>query len=155
MFSGGSLRVAVIAGLGENIFRNFHIVEWDGTGSGYLHLLVSLARKQHDVARSGLADRDSDGRPAVRFLHVFDTGTLQSDDSVIHDGERVFAARIIGSQDHEIAAPSGSFAHEGTLGAVAIATASEDGDHSRFLAGALDELAGQSGEIAQGIVGVA
>ena len=68
--------------------------------------------------------------------------------------QRIFAARIVGGQHDEIAAASGRLAHQRTLGAVAIAAATEHCDDSGGRSAARDELAGQGGEIAQRIVGM-
>ena len=52
----------------------------------------------------------------------------------------------------EIAAAPGGFAHQRTLGTIAIAAAAEDGDH--LAAAARNEFAGERGEVAQRVVGV-
>ena len=62
----------------------------------------------------------------VYFAPVFCRPTTAS----LMMAQRIFAARIIGGQHHEIAASSRSLAHQRTLGAIAIAAAAENRDHS-------------------------
>src|SRR4029077_7280856 len=75
-------------------------------------------------------------------------------DSVIHDCKRIFAARIVRGQDYEIATPSGSFAHQRTLGPVAVAATAEHSDDSTLLSCLLNEFSRQCSQISQRVVGM-
>src|SRR5208337_5039709 len=79
---------------------------------------------------------------------------LQARQSVVHDGDGVLAARIVTRQDYEIAATSGGFAHQRTLGAVAIATATEYGDDASRPAPLVEEVVGHGRQVADGIIRV-
>ena len=48
---------------------------------------------------------------------------------LVDDGGGVLDARVVGRDDHDVAQPAGHCAHERALGAIAIASASEHGDH--------------------------
>ena len=86
----------------------------------------------------------------VYFTPVFCSPTSAS----LMMAQRIFAARIVGGEHDEIAAPPGGLAHQRTLGAVAVAAATEHSDDSPRTSVARDELARQSSEIAQRVVGV-
>src|SRR5581483_3692258 len=68
------------------------------------------------------------------------------------DGQRIFAAWIVGGQYHEIAAPARGIAHQWALGPIAITTASEHCNHAPFLSGLCNKLAGQRSQIPQGVI---
>ena len=57
------------------------------------------------------------------------------------DGERIFGARIVAGGDDEVATLARGLAHLGALGAVAVASATEDGDDA--LAGLLRSSGGR------------
>ena len=59
------------------------------------------------------------------FDAVLHPSLLQPHQRVVDDRERILAARIVGGEHHEIAAPPRRFAHQRTLGAIAIAAAAE------------------------------
>jgi hypothetical protein len=62
---------------------------------------------------------------------VLRAGSLQADESVVNNRQRIFAPGIVRSKHHKIAAAPGGFAHQRTLGAIAISAAAEQGEHSR------------------------
>ena len=84
----------------------------------------------------------------------FAPARCKPDHGIIDDGQRIFTARIVGSQHHEIAAPARGFAHQRTLGAIAVAAASENRNYSALASGLLHKFARQRGQVAQRIVGV-
>src|SRR5205085_231807 len=112
------------------------------------------ARNQDNVSGACLPNRERDRFLAVGFHLVFRTGALESDHCIIDDGEAIFTAGIVRSDYYEIAAASGSFAHQRTLGPITIAPATKNRDHFAFQAGLLHKLASQGSQIAQRIVGV-
>ncbi len=65
----------------------------------------------------------------------------------------IFGAGIVAGGDDEIAAFARGLAHLGALGAVAVAAAAEERDDARA-ATCGGHLAGEGGQIAQGVVGV-
>src|ERR1035441_7459815 len=68
---------------------------------------------------------------------------------VVHDGQRIFGARVVAGEDDEVAGFGGCLAHEGTLGAVAVAAAAEEGDDALWV-----EPASHGNDVAQRVVGV-
>ena len=154
MTSRGNLLHIRIRRARKRLARHRDIVERMRTFARDLHLLVAFAREQHDVAGARFRDRQRNRFAAVDFHAVFHAGPLQAHQRVIDDGPRIFAARIVGSEHDEIAASPRRLAHQRTLGAIAIAAATEHRQHSRRPAAARDELAGQRREIAQRVVGV-
>ena len=111
----------------KRLARDFHVVKGMRSFARDLHLLVSLAGEQHDVSGARFADGQRNRFAAVDFDGVFHAGLLQTHQRVVDDGARIFAARIVGSEHDEIAASSRGLAHQRTLGAIAIAAATEHG----------------------------
>jgi len=72
--------------------------------------------------------------------------------SIREDGERLFRARVVAGGDHKVAALAGRLTHLGALGAVAVSSAAEDGDHARSRI--RRHLAGERGQVTQRVVGV-
>ena len=68
---------------------------------------------------------------------------------VVHDGQRIFGARIVAGQHHEVAGLGGRLSHQRTLGAVAIAAAAEKRDDALGV-----EAARHRDDVAQRVVGV-
>src|SRR5258708_37907494 len=85
---------------------------------------------------------------------VVDVSLLHGDDGVVDDREWSFTAGIGRSQHDEIAAAASGFAHQGALGTITIAAAAEDRNHFCGVGAAGNEFAGQSGEVAECVVGV-
>src|SRR5205823_10172813 len=73
---------------------------------------------------------------------------------IMDDLERILAAGIIGSKHHKVAALPCRFPHQRTLGAVTVTAAAKHGNHASVSACAGGELAGNRGQVAQGIVSV-
>ena len=65
-------------------------------------------------------------------MEYFAPRLLQSNDSIVHDGQRIFGTRVVGSKNDEVAALSRSLAHQRTLGAIAIAAAAKQRDDLAF-----------------------
>ena len=57
--------------LRKAVLRHFDVIEGNRSGAGHLHLLVTLAGDEHDVAGLGFVDRQRDGFAPVRFQGVF------------------------------------------------------------------------------------
>ena len=138
----------------QSLARHCDIVKGMRSLARDLHLLVPLARKQHDISGTRLCDRQRDGFAAVGFDAVLHAGPLQAHQRIIDDRSRILAARIVGGEHHKIAAAPGGLAHQRALGAIAIAAATEHRHDSRRSSAARDELARQRCEISQSIVGV-
>src|SRR5439155_2610227 len=151
--SGGS-SFTIVPCLAENLLCDLHIIKGDRTIPHHLHFFVALASDHHYVPRTGFMNRESYGRFAIRLRLIFRSRALQSDHGIVDNCERIFAARVIGGQHHEITAPAGGLAHYWALGAIAIAAAAKHSDHPTFLASTLDKLATESREIAECIIGM-
>src|SRR5438132_11943655 len=93
---------------------------------------VALAGKQDGIAGTSATDSLRDA-----LAPVFDAGVvfpflpadfIGTGGDLAQDGHRVFFARIFVGEDRVVAQPSGDLAHPGTLFAIAVAGAPEDGD---------------------------
>src|SRR6516225_10637368 len=113
---------------------------------------MSFAGDENDVTGTSFRDCERNGFVAIRFDFVFCARALQADHRVVDDGERIFAARIVGGQYGEIAAASGSFTHERALGPIAVSTAAEERKYSASTR--LHEFAREGGQVAERVVGV-
>src|SRR5512146_2810560 len=105
------------------------IVEEKNAFASGLSLLVSFTGNQHDVPGLCLSEGLRDCLSPVRLEDIGRTRPLQTQQSIIHDRQRIFTPWIIRGEYHKITAIAGSLAHQRTLGPVAIAAASEDRDH--------------------------
>src|SRR5271166_3480798 len=143
-----------VSGVMQGFAGDFNIVEGKHTFARHLMLLVALAGDKDDVTGLGLVDGQLDCFQAVRLQRVACPGALQSRQGVVHDGDGIFAARIVTGQDHEVASLSRRLAHQGPLGAVTITAASEDGNHAPRSATLAQKVMRHCGEIADGIVSV-
>ena len=94
------------------------------------------------------------GFSAIGLQHILGAAALQAGQGVVHDVERVFTARIVAGQDHEVAARSGRLAHQRPLAAVAVAAASENRDDPACASPLRQKVARQRGQVAQRVVGV-
>src|ERR1700757_1090939 len=103
----------------ELLLGDFHVIERAGALARDLNFFVSFTGNQNDVAGTCTVDGKPDGDATVRLCQVWSVRTLQADESVIHDSERILAAGIVGSKDDKVASLPGSFAHQGALSAVA------------------------------------
>src|SRR4029079_14773756 len=91
-----------------------------------LIVFVALAGDQNQVAAQSLGDGLLNRLRTICNLAVRLTGLANSLFRVAQDLLRIFRARIIGSQYHDVAQASRSLAHRRALGAVAIAAATKD-----------------------------
>src|SRR5205823_13581172 len=128
------------------------IIERSRSRARNLDFLMPLSCDQDDVALSRL----SNGQPycgcAIRLSLVGRARALQSDNGIVDDGKRVFAARVVGREHNKVATPSRCFAHQRTLGSVAIAAAPKDRDHAAAVW--FGKFASEYCEISQGVVSV-
>ena len=146
--------VAFVAQRSQRFTRYFHIIKGNDLPFGYLRFLMAFPGEQYDVAGRGVLNDERDGLAAIGLHCIFHTRFLQSNDGIVDDGERIFGARVIGGEHDEIASLAGGLAHQGTLSAIAIATAAEQGNDFSFQAGLRNKVAGQRGEVAERVVGV-
>ena len=92
------------------------------------------------------------GRVVHRNIYA---GFLQSNHSIVHDRQRIFRTRIVGSEHDEVAALPRRLAHQRTLGAIAIAAAAEKCDDLAFQVQLLShKIARQHGKVAKRVVSV-
>ena len=138
----------------EGFAGNLQIVEGDDTLARLLVLLVPLAGDQDDVTGLGLVNSQLDGLVAVRLKRVANASALKPQQSVVHDGDGIFATRIIAGEDDEVAAIAGRFSHERTLGTIAVPTASEDSNNSSGTAALVEEIVRHCSEVPNRVVGV-
>ena len=142
------------SGGAQNLFGHFYIVEWIRTFARDLHLLMAFAGQQDDVSGTRFADGERDGFAPVGFDSILGASFLQADQGIVNDGAGIFTPRIIRGEHDEITATPGGLAHQGTLGAIAIAAATEQRNDSRSGAGARNKFTSERGQIAECIVGV-
>src|SRR6516225_3426377 len=143
-----------VSGMYEGLSSYFHVVEGNHTLAHLLVFLVALACDQDNVTSFGLVNGQLDGLPAVGLQSVADTSALQSGQSVIHDGNGIFASRIVAGEDDEVTSVPSRFAHEGPFGAVAVAAAAEHGDNASRSAALVQEIMRYGGEVPNGVVSV-
>ena len=146
--------MAFVTSFVEKFPGNFDVVKGNSAFAAHLDFFVALSSNEDDVSGLSFADGQSDGGVAIGLHGVLRAGALQANHRVIDDSQRVFTARVVGGEDHKIAASSCGFAHQGTLSPVTIAAAAEERDNAAFLSGLRDELSRERGEISQGVVGV-
>src|SRR5439155_13539949 len=154
MLSGGGGGFTIVPCLAQNLLRDLHIIKGDRTIPHHLHFFVALASDHHYVPRTGFMNRESYGRFAIRLRLIFRSRALQANHGIVNNCERIFAARVIGGQHNEIAAPTGGLAHYGTFGTIPVASAAKHGDYLAYLASTPDKLATEGREIAKCIVGM-
>ena len=125
----------------ERIPGNVHVIERQHAIPDRLRLLVTLPRDEHQIPGPRVGDRFLDGRPAIDDGEARCGGQRPSSwravgrhhDAaldLLDDSRRVFRARVVGSDDYEVAQARGDGSHQRTLRAVPIAAASEDRDDS-------------------------
>ena len=123
------------------------IIEGNFPVGEFLVGFMPLARDENDVAGARELNGFPDGfGPVGNFL--VPVGSKAGS----HFGEnlrRVFAAGVVGGEDGPVGGLLGGGGHERTLGAVAVAAASEDGDETIRL-----EFSERPQHIAQGVLGV-
>ena len=94
----------------------------------HLVVLVSLPRQHDDVLGTRDVERPRDRRtPILDPLVVL---TLHAAFDVVENCLRVFGARIVARDDHDVRLRLGNGAHLRSLAAVAIAAAAEDDDQT-------------------------
>src|ERR1019366_7617115 len=86
---------------------------------------------------------------AIGFDDIGNVDTADADQGIVHDGQRIFRARVVAGEDHEVAGLGGGLSHQRTLGAVAVATAPEERDYALGV-----EPARHRYHVAQRVVGV-
>ncbi len=119
----------------------FCVIERNSAAGENLLFLVTFARNEDDVV--GLCGFESkmNGRGAIGLDSVARASGSEAGFDFSQDGERIFTPGIVAGGDNEVTSLARSATHLGTLGAVAIATASEERDNAA--AGVRGELAGQ------------
>src|SRR5438105_4156979 len=145
---------SAIAGCGQGFARHLDIIEEGAAGARDLDLVVPFAGDQNNIAGLRRGDGQRDGFAAVGLDGVSSAAALQSWQSIFDDGHGIFAARIVGSQHHEVAAAAGRLAHQRPLALIAIAAAAEERDHPAGRRLRRNEIARQGGEISQRIISV-
>src|SRR5438105_13627007 len=126
---GGGGGFTIVPCLAQNLLRDLHIIKGDRTIPHHLHFFVALASNHHYAPRTGFMNRESYGRFAIRLRLIFRSRALQANHGIVNNCERIFAARVIGAQHNEIAAPTGGLAHQWTFGTTPVASASTPGDY--------------------------
>ena len=86
---------------------------------------------------------------AVGLHDMRHVGAADAHQGIVHDGQRIFGARVVAGQHHEVAGFGGRLPHQRTLGAVAVAAAAEKRDDALGV-----EPAGHGDDVAQRIVGM-
>src|SRR5438105_12022789 len=145
---------SAIAGCGQGFARHLDIIEAGAAGASDLNFLVSFARDQNNIAGLRRGDGQRDGFAAVGLDGVSRAAALQSWQSIFDDGHGIFAARIVGSQHHEVASAAGRLAHQWPLALIAIAAAPEERAPPAERRVRRNEIARQGCEISQRIISV-
>jgi hypothetical protein len=119
---------------------------------------MSLAGQQHDVSRGACWQSKRDGLAAVGLhaTNILRRTSVTQPRRIVHDGQRIFRARVVGGEHTKSLPFAGGLAHQRALGAIAIASAAEQrDDFAPPAAGAArNKIASQRGEVAERIVGV-
>ena len=89
---------------------------------------MALACEDDGVPFAGVLEGFADRHFPIDFRQVLLAGLLKPHNHVAHDAQRVFAARVVRSQNGEIAQGARRFSHERALGAVSFPSASENDD---------------------------
>src|SRR5262245_26385521 len=110
--------------------RNFFVVEMKDLATDDLIVLVTLAGNQDQIVTARLSNSLVNCFAAIGNFRVRLAGLLNSHFSVTKNLVWIFSARIIGSQNYHVAQRAGGFAHRRALRAIAVATATEQGNDS-------------------------
>src|SRR5215470_12937822 len=114
----------------QRLARDLAVVEMNLARRQNLISLMTFAGDEDHITRPRLQDRAEDRFAAVDHQVVILADAGKPDPDVVQDQQRVFAARVVGGGDHEIAQACGFFAHQRALGSVAVAAATEDCNHA-------------------------
>src|SRR4051812_13729329 len=115
------LFIAAVAETAQYATRDLAVVEWNRTILKNLIGLVAFTGEDYNISGRGVFYGFSDGSLTVGLRRVRRIVAPQADHCVVHDGERIFAARIIGGENHVVAEFSRRHSHQRPLGAIAIA----------------------------------
>src|SRR5215475_14993071 len=110
----------------QRLARDLAVVEMNLARRQNLISLMTLASDQDHITRPRLQDCPENRFAAVDHQIVIRAYTGEPDPDVVEDQQWIFAARVVGSRDHEIAESRGLFSHQRAFGAVAVATAAKD-----------------------------
>src|SRR5438128_1652272 len=122
-----------------------------------LHLFVSFAGDEDNVTRLRYLTGKLDSALAVWLDGEFCARLCPSQpyQGIMDDAQRIFAPRVVRSQDDEVAARRGRFRHERTLQAVTVTATPEERDDTPLRgAGTRGEISRDRGQIAQSVVRV-
>src|SRR5215469_3215668 len=96
----------------QNLPRLLAIVELKRAIAQNLRVFVAFARQQHDVSRARFVKRHSQRRLTILLDPVVSVCFLQSHHHVVDDPQRIFPARVVTRQDHQVAQLSRRLAHQ-------------------------------------------
>ena len=92
---------------------------------------MSLARKHHHIARSGVVKRAGDGLAAAFNDGKGRRAARHAAEDLVQNRVGILRARVIRGEDHLVREPRGDAPHLGALRAVAVAAAAEHHEHAR------------------------
>src|SRR5581483_3520706 len=141
--------IAGVAQFAQHIPCHFSIVEMYDAILQYLVRFMAFAGQNHDVAGTRFGERGADRTGTIRLQRVRRVKTAQPHQSVVHDRQWIFGARIVRREHHKVAHFGSRLRHQRTLGAVAIPTAAKKRNHTFGV-----QLSRHRNHVAQGIVGV-
>ena len=119
----------------EDLAGDFAVVEGVFDALDVLVGFVAFACDEDDVALGRAFEGGLDGLAAVDDFGGA-SFAAETGGGVFDDGGRVFGAGVVGGEDADVAAIFGGGGHAGAFGAVAVATAAEDGDDAVGFEGA-------------------
>src|SRR5579862_3426697 len=118
----------------QNLSRLLAIVKLKRAIAQNLRVLVAFACQQHDVSRARFVKRHSQRRLTILLDSVVPVHLLQSHNHVVDDAQRVFRARIVARQNHQVAQRSRCLAHQRTGRTIPLSPgAKERDDASRWI----------------------
>src|SRR5579862_1683634 len=112
----------------QNLARLLTIVKLKRAIAQNLRVLVALARQQHDVSRARFVKRHPQRRLAILLDPVAPVYLLQSHHHVVDDAQRIFRARIVARQNHQVAQRPRCLAHQRTCRTIPFSSGTEERD---------------------------
>src|ERR1700747_1897089 len=112
----------------QNLSRLLAIVKLKRAIAQNLRVLVAFACQQHDVSRARFVKRHSQRRLAILLDPVVPVHLLQSHHHVVDDAQRIFRARIVARQNHQVAQRPRCLTHQRTCRTIPFSSGTEERD---------------------------
>src|SRR5260221_585010 len=135
--------------LGKHPPRHFTVVKMYDAILQNLIRFVPFSSENYDVARLRFMQSGANGLLAVRLDNMRRVIAPQPNQSVVHDGDWIFRAGIVGRQHHKVAGLARRHAHQWPLGAITVAAAAEKSNDAFGM-----QFAGHRDYTSQGVIGM-